>query len=85
MSPEKQIAALVILICMLISIPIAYIFISAALRYCLDRFLPRDAQIDYVENGVVLRSYYVKRRPFKRVEYYELPTNSEGSSMRPAN
>jgi len=77
---ERDIAEAIILGLFILSSPLIYIFLRVALRYMLNRYIPRDTVIEYKENGELISSYYIKRRLFKQCEYYRIDGNKAPQS-----
>ncbi|AZE52488.1 hypothetical protein C4K03_0300 [Pseudomonas synxantha] len=69
---ERDISEAILMGALIFSSPLIYVFTRKLISYLLNRYIPRDAVIDYKENGVVVSSYYIKRRLFKECEYYKL-------------
>lgn len=80
---ERDIAEAIILGLFILSSPLIYMFLKVALRYLLNRYIPRDAVIEYRENGNLISSYYIKRRLFRQSEYYRLDDH-DASRNEPA-
>lgn len=80
----RDISEVILLGLLILSSPLIYIFVKKLISYIMNRYLPRDALIEYKEDGVVVSSYYVKRRLFRECEFYKLDDNlsihKEGSS-----
>ena len=80
----RDISEVILLGLLILSSPLIYIFVKKLVSYILNRYIPRDALIEYKEGGVVVSSYYIKRRLFKESEFYKLDNDfaihKEGSS-----
>jgi len=80
----RDISEVILLGLLILSSPLIYIFVKKLVSYILNRYIPRDALIEYKEGGVVVSSYYIKRRLFKECEFYKLDNDfvihKEGSS-----
>jgi hypothetical protein len=69
---EQDISEVILMGALILSSPLIYKFTRKLIVYLFNRFIPRDAVIDCLENGKVVSSYYVKRGLFRRPEYYKL-------------
>ncbi|MCY1260868.1 hypothetical protein D3C87_1703590 [compost metagenome] len=80
----RDISEVILLGLLILSSPLIYIFFKKLVSYMSNRYIPRDALIEYKEDGVVVSSYYIKRRLFKECEFYKLDndfaSHKEGSS-----
>jgi hypothetical protein len=81
---DRDISEALLLGTLILSFPFIYVFTKALLSYLLNRFIPRDAIIEYKENGTVKSTYYVKRSLFKQSEIYKLNETSSAIRRRTA-
>ncbi len=77
---DRDISEALLLGTLILSSPFVYVFIKTLLSYLLNRLIPRDAIIEYTENGTVKSTYYIKRRLFKQSKIYKL--NDTSSAIR---
>lgn len=71
----RDISEVILLGLFILSSPLIFIFVKKLTTYLLNRYIPRDALIEYTEDGVVVSSYYIKRSLFKKCELYKLDDN----------
>ena len=69
---EQDISEAVLLGALILGSPLIYAFTKKLASYLLNKYLPRDAVIDYVENGSIVCTYYIKRGLFKKSQVYRL-------------
>lgn len=77
---DRDISEALLLGTLILGFPFIYVFTKALLSYFLNRFIPRDAIIEYKESGIVKNTYYVKRRFLKQSKIYRL--NDTSSTIR---
>lgn len=77
---DRDISEALLLGTVILSSPFVFVFTKALLSYLLNRYIPRDAIIEYKENGTVKSIYYVRRRIFKQSKIYKL--DETGSTIR---